>query len=63
MIFGRAEDSGLEPTQNNLLNDQYFRPFNGDWRYVNGISVAYQPSFLKNITLGLTALFNNTIKM
>ncbi len=57
MIFGRAEDSGLEPTQNTKLNDQYFRPFNGDWRYVSGISVSYQPSFLKNMTVGLNRTF------
>lgn len=57
MIFGRAEDSGLEPTQNTQLNDLFFRPFNGDWRYVNGISIAYQPSFLKNVTMGFNRTF------
>lgn len=57
MIFGRAEDSGLDPTQNTRLNDQYFRPFNGDWRYVSGISISYQPSFLKNMTVGLNRTF------
>jgi hypothetical protein len=57
MIFGRAEDSGLDPTQNNALNAQYFRPFSGDWRYVNGISISYQPSFLKNLSLGFNRTF------
>ncbi|MFN3998521.1 MAG: capsule assembly Wzi family protein [Algoriphagus sp.] len=57
MIFGRAEDSGLEPTQNTLLNAQYFRPFSGDWRYVNGMSFSFQPSFLKNLTVGLNRTF------
>lgn len=57
MIFGRAEDSGLYPSQNEQLNTQYFRPFNGDWRYVNGISVSYQPSFLKSVTLGFNRTF------
>jgi hypothetical protein len=57
MIFGRAEDSGLDPSQNSVLNAQYFRPFNGDWRYVNGISLSFQPSFLKNITLGFNRTF------
>lgn len=57
MIFGRAEDSGLDPTQNTNLNGQYFRSFNGDWRYVNGISISYQPSFLKNMTLGFNRTF------
>ncbi|WP_175454219.1 capsule assembly Wzi family protein [Algoriphagus alkaliphilus] len=57
MIFGRAEDSGLDPTQNEVLNAQYFRPFSGDWRYVNGISISYQPSFLKNLSLGFNRTF------
>jgi hypothetical protein len=57
MILGRAEDSGLDPTQNEVLNAQYFRPFSGDWRYVNGISISYQPSFLKNLSLGFNRTF------
>ncbi|OOG74608.1 capsule assembly Wzi family protein [Algoriphagus sp. A40] len=57
MIFGRAEDSGLDPTQNEQLNGQYFRPFNGDWRYVNGISLSYQPSFIKGFTVGFNRTF------
>ena len=57
MIFGRAEDSGLNPSQNPQLNSQFFRPFNGDWRYVNGISISYQPSFLKNMTIGFNRTF------
>ena len=57
MVFGRAEDSGLAASQNNRLNAQYFRPFTGDWRYVNGISLSYQPFFLKNLTLGFNRTF------
>lgn len=57
MIFGRAEDSGLTPTQNQQLNDRFFRPFSGDWRYVNGLSVVYSPVFLKNFFVGFNRVF------
>ncbi|WP_338224249.1 capsule assembly Wzi family protein [Algoriphagus confluentis] len=57
MIFGRAEDSGLNPSQNVRLNEQYFRAFNGDWRYINGISIAFQPKFLKGLTMGFNRVF------
>lgn len=57
MIFGRAEDSGLAASQDTQLNAQYFRPFSGDWRYVNGLSVSFQPVFLKNLTLGFNRVF------
>jgi hypothetical protein len=57
MIFGKAVDSGLQPTQNSALNSQYFIPFRGDWRYINGLSLSYQPSFLKGLTLGFNRVF------
>ena len=57
MIFGRAEDSGLSPSQNLALNEQYFRPFNGDWKYINGMSISFQPKFLKGLTLGFNRVF------
>lgn len=57
IIFARAEDSGLGATQSLRLNDQFFRPFIGDWRYINGISATFQPSFLKNLSIGLNRTF------
>lgn len=57
LILGRAEDSGLSPSQNEKLNNQYFIKFNGDWRYISGISIAYQPRFLKGITVGFNRVF------
>lgn len=57
IIFARAEDSGLAPTQNQQLNSQYFRPFSGDWRYVNGISLVYNPVFLKDFFIGFNRVF------
>ena len=57
IIAGRAEDSGLAPSQNEALNNRYFRDFSGDWRYVSGISLTYQPKFLKNFFLGFNRTF------
>ncbi|GAA0880905.1 hypothetical protein GCM10009119_38750 [Algoriphagus jejuensis] len=57
IIAGRAEDSGLKPSQNSELNNSYFRDFSGDWRYVSGISITYQPSFLKGFFLGFNRTF------
>jgi hypothetical protein len=57
VIAGRAEDSGLPPSQNKTLNEQYFWNFSGDWRYVTGISLTYNPKFLKNFFVGFSRTF------
>lgn len=57
IIAGRAEDSGLDPSQNEALNKQYFRSFSGDWRYVSGISITYHPGFLKGLFVGFNRTF------
>ncbi len=57
IIVGKAEDSGLSPTQNDALNNQYFLKFSGDRRYINGISLTFQPKFLKNIFVGFNRTF------
>jgi hypothetical protein len=57
ILTGRAEDSGLNPTQNPTLNNQYFRPFSGDWRYISGLSITYQPKFLSSVFLGFNRTF------
>ena len=46
IIMGRANDSGILPSQNQRLNDVFARPFRGDWRYVSGVSITYQPAKL-----------------
>ncbi len=57
IVAGKAEDSGLQPTQNMQLNGRYFLDFSGDWRYVTGFSVTYQPRFLRNLFVGLNRTF------
>lgn len=62
VIMGRLEDSGLFPSQNEVLNRRYFRRFDGDWRYLNGLKINYNPSFLKNFFLGFSRTFHQYSK-
>ena len=57
LISARAEDSGVLPSQNDKLNSIYFRPFSGDWRYINGLSLTYQPVFLPQLFIGFNRTF------
>ncbi|REG91493.1 capsule assembly Wzi family protein [Algoriphagus antarcticus] len=57
IIVGRAEDSGILPSQNQFLNQAYARPFSGDWRYVSGINILFQPVFLPGFFLGFSRTF------
>ena len=57
VIMGMLENSGLEPTQNEFLNERYFEPFDGDWRYLNGMTITYNPTFLKGLFLGFSRTF------
>jgi hypothetical protein len=56
-IMGRAEDSGVLPSQNDQLNGTFAIPFSGDWRYVNGLSLTYQPVFLPHFFVGFNRTF------
>lgn len=56
-IMGRAEDSGVLPAQNAQLNSIFARPFDGDWRYVNGLSLTFQPKFLPRFFVGFNRTF------
>ncbi|PZX47688.1 capsule assembly protein Wzi [Algoriphagus chordae] len=57
LIAGRAEDTGVLPSQNQRLNGIFARPFRGDWRYVTGLTITYQPVFLPKIYVGFNRTF------
>lgn len=57
LIMGRAEDSGILPSQNQLLNGVFAKPFNGDYKYVNGVTFNFQPAFLPNFFIGFSRTF------
>jgi hypothetical protein len=64
LIVGRLENSLLPPTQIDFLNQRYFKDFDGDWRYLNGISISYNPIFLPNLFFGFSRTFQqyNSLK-
>jgi hypothetical protein len=57
LIMGRIEESGLAPSQNADLNDRFFIPFTGDWKYVNAITVSYAPRWVPGLFLGFSRTF------
>ncbi len=57
LIMGRLENSGLEPSQHEELNEMYFKPFTGDWRYTNAITVSWNPKWVKGFFLGFSRTF------
>src|SRR5690606_13901392 len=59
LIIGRLKDSQQDPSQHPELNEQYFRELTGDWRYLNGISITYQPKWVPGLFLGGSRTFQN----
>ncbi|NVK53860.1 MAG: hypothetical protein HWD85_13070, partial [Flavobacteriaceae bacterium] len=57
LLIGKLRDSGLEPLQDQNLNDIYFVPFNGDFKYLNALMVSYNPKWVSGLTLGFTRTF------
>lgn len=63
VISGRLENSFENPSQNQVQNQNYFIPFESEWRYLNGFSISYQPKWLKGMYFGLNRTFqiNNNL--
>ncbi len=57
VMIGKLENSGRPASQNPRLNDQYFLPFNGDWRYLNALMLSYQPKWIPGFYLGFIRTF------
>ncbi|MDI1323228.1 MAG: capsule assembly Wzi family protein [Algoriphagus sp.] len=57
LIIGRLENSGLDPSQYPELNDIYFIPFSGDWRYLNALTFTYNPKWVPGLFLGMNRTF------
>lgn len=58
LIVGRLENSNVAPSQNEELNEKYFRPFPDDWRYLNALTVSYSPKWISGLHLGMTRTFH-----
>ncbi len=57
VIMGRLENSGLAPSQDQALNELYFKPFTGDWRYLNAITVSWNPKWVRGFFFGFSRTF------
>ncbi|UCS93233.1 capsule assembly Wzi family protein [Echinicola marina] len=57
LIMGKLQPSGYKPSQWDELNDKYFVELSEDWRYLNGISISYQPKWVSGLFLGLNRTY------
>lgn len=57
MIIGRLEDSGISPSQIEQLNEDYFFKFSGDHKYLNAMTITYQPKWINGLYLGFARTF------
>lgn len=57
LIIGKLQDSGFDPSQYPDLNSEYFRPFSGDWRYLNALMMSYNPKWIPGLFVGFTRTF------
>lgn len=57
LLSGRIEESGLSPSQHPQLNEEYFKDFSGDWKYVNALSVSYNPKWVPGLFFGFNRTF------
>ncbi len=56
LIGGRLEPSGFYPADTGFIfnNRKVYRAKVDDWRYLNGLMAAYQPKWVKGLTIGGT---------
>lgn len=59
LIVGQLKDSQYMPSQHKELNERFFRPFTGDWRYINGMTISYHPKWVNGLFLGISRTFQN----
>lgn len=57
MVMGKLTNSGLGASQNKNLNNLYFEQFTGDWRYLNAITITYNPKWISGLFLGFSRTF------
>ena len=54
LIVGRLEDSGLFPSQLPDLNKRLANRFTGDYKYLNALTITYNPKWLPGFFLGIS---------
>ena len=58
-IVGKLDSSGFPPTQfgNPAHYDEYYIPKPQTWRYISGLTIAWQPKWLPGLSLGFAQSF------
>jgi hypothetical protein len=57
VLVGRLENSGIGSSQFDILNQNYFRPFNDDWRYLNAFTATYGPKWINGLFVGVSRTY------
>jgi hypothetical protein len=62
LLVGKLMDSGYPPSQFDNLNERFFRKFDGDWRYLNGLMFSFSPKWVPSLNFGFTRTFHRYSK-
>lgn len=57
ILFGRLASTAYAPTQQEALNQQYYRPHRLEPRYLNALIVTYSPKWLDGVSFGFSRTF------
>lgn len=57
LLSGKLVSSMIPSSQNQQLNEHYFRPFSGDWRYLNGITLSLNPKWVPGLFVGFSRTY------
>lgn len=63
LLLGRLQDSGFAPSQDEGLNQRFFLPFSGDWRYLNAVTISFSPKWVEGLSMGFSRthhVYNDT---
>lgn len=61
IIMGRLEPS-YYPDQGNSQNPNYYAAPASDWRYLNGMTITYQPKWISGLSFGISRTFQQYSK-
>lgn len=57
LIMGKLNSSGFASSQDDNLNELYFKPLSNDWRYLNALMISYNPKWGPNFFIGFGRTF------
>ncbi|MDF2158186.1 capsule assembly Wzi family protein [Algoriphagus sp. CAU 1675] len=57
ILLGRLESSGFNASQSKYLNFNYFNSVPKDWRFLNGMTMSFQPKWISGLFIGFSRTF------